>query len=135
MWDVIANYANDLHWRAGLLKMSPDPAGLPRNGTRVHEELRMAGRTYVNDVVVSDVVDGVSYRFAGSGTSGDVQGGRRVSPTENPNEATFTYEIDLVLRGATRLIKPLVAATMGASLRKDLATLKNMIEAGDLAPR
>lgn len=130
LWDVIADYGADVRRRAGLLKMTPDPSGPPRDGTRVREVLRTAGRTYVTNTVVSDVVEGTSYRFEGSGTSGDVRGRRLVEPTHDATVSEFIYEIELVLRGASRSMKPLVAKIMTASLRKDLQLLKEQLEAG-----
>ena len=132
VWDVIADYGSDVQWRAGLVEMIPEPAGPPRNGTLVHEVLRTGGRTYVTDTSVSDVVDGSSYRFAGSGTSGDVQGSRTVLPAQDRTSSVFTYEIVLGLRGAARLIRPVVAKVMGASLRRDLDTLRGKVESGEL---
>lgn len=130
VWDVIADYRADAHWRSGLLEMTPDPPGPPRDGTRVHEVLRTAGRTYVTDTVVSDVVEGTSYRFKGSGTSGDVRGQRRVEPNGDASVSEFTYEIELVLHGASRWMRPLVAKIMTASLRRDLQLLKGQLESG-----
>ena len=133
VWNVIANSSNDRHWRDGVLEITRDPAGLPQNGARVHEELRMAGRTYVNDLVLSDVVDGSHFHFTGTGTSGDIHGFRRVWPGNDPNSSAFTYEIELTLRGAIRVISPLVAARMSASLRKNLDSLKRQLEEDSFA--
>lgn len=130
VWLVIADYARDLQWRAGLTEMTPNPPGPPQNGTRVHEVLHAAGRTYVTDTVVSEVEQGSSYRFAGSGTSGDVEGRRIVRPLGGTAHSSFTYEIDLSLRGATALLRPLVARVMRSSLRRDLDTLRSLLEAG-----
>lgn len=128
VWSVVANSGNDRHWRPGVLKITRDPGGLPRNGARVHEEVRMAGRTYVNRLVLSDVVDGSHFHFTGTGTSGDISGFRRVWPGNDPDSCAFTYAINLVLHGHIRLIAPLVAATMGSSLRKNLHSLRSQLE-------
>ena len=132
VWAVIADYDRDTEWRAGLSEMTPDPGGPPREGTRVHEVLRTGGRTYVTDTVVSDVEEGVSYRFSGSGTSGEVAGRRTVLPLDHAR-SSFTYEIDLTLRGANRLVQPLVARILRVGLRKDLTNLRRLVEASDAA--
>lgn len=111
-------------------EMIPDPPGPPHNGTRVHEVLRTVGRTYFTDTVVSEVENGSSYRFSGIGTSGDVAGRRIVRPL-GANRSSFTYEIELKLRGATRLVQPLVARIMRSSLRKDLMNLQGLLAAND----
>ncbi len=121
VWRVIADYDRDAEWRTGLSEMIPDPPGPPHNGTRVHEVLRTVGRTYVTDTVVSEVENG---------TSGDVAGRRIVRPL-GANRSSFTYEIELKLRGATRLVHPLVARIMRSSLRKDLMNLQGLLAAND----
>lgn len=113
-----------------MSEMLPDPPGPPHNGTRVHEVLRPVGRTYFTDTVVSEVENGSSYRFSGIGTSGDVAGRRIVRPL-GANRSSFTYEIELKLRGATRLVQPLVARIMRSSLRKDLMNLQGLLAAND----
>ena len=132
VWAVVADYGRDIEWRAGLTEMTPDPVGPPREGTRVHEVLRTGGRTYVTDTVVSDVQEGVSYRFSGSGTSGEVAGRRTVVPLDD-TRSSFTYEIDLTLRGATRLVQPLGARVLKRGLRKDLTKLRRLVEADNAA--
>lgn len=131
VWAVVADYGRDTEWRTGLSEMTPDPAGPPREGTRVREVLRTGGRTYVTDTVVSDVEEGASYRFAGSGTSGEVEGRRVVLPL-GATRSSFTYEIDLRLRGATHVVQPLVARVLRSGLRKDLNNLRRLVEAGGL---
>lgn len=132
VWQVIADYEQDTRWRAGLSEMTPDPPGPPQNGTRVHEVLRTAGRTYVTDTVVSEVETGSSYRFSGTGTSGDVAGRRIVRPLGD-DRCSFTYEIELTLRGANRVAQPLVARIMKSSLRNDLKTLQGQLEATEIS--
>lgn len=131
VWAVVADYSRDAELRTGLSEMTPDPAGPPRDGTRVHEVLRTGGRTYVTDTVVSDVEEGTSYRFVGRGTSGDVAGRRIVLPL-GATRSSFTYEIDLRLRGATHVVQPLVARVLRSGLRKDLNNLRRLVEAGGL---
>src|SRR4051812_10149555 len=80
VWDAIANYAFDLEWRDGLKEMTPDPAGPPAPGTKVHEVVHNSGRDYVADTVVTHLDPGASYRFEGSGTIGGVAGRGPVPP-------------------------------------------------------
>jgi Polyketide cyclase / dehydrase and lipid transport len=78
VWGAIADYGFDREWRSGLRDMTPDPPGPPAIGTKVHEVVRNSGRDYVADTVVTELDPGVSYRFACSGTSGGLTGGRCV---------------------------------------------------------
>ena len=63
VWAAIADYPFDLQWRRGITEMTPDPPGPPAPGTRVHEVLKMAGRSFTTDSTVSDVDPGISYRI------------------------------------------------------------------------
>jgi hypothetical protein len=66
----------------------------------------MAGRSFTTDSTVSDVDPGVSYRFAGSGTSGDIRGSRTVRADQGGGGSVFTYQIDLEPKGVTRAEGP-----------------------------
>ena len=127
VWDAIADYAFDAKWRKGLLDMTPTPAGPPQLGTKVHEVVKNSGREYVADTTVTELEPGVSYRFEGSGTIGGLQGGRRVEP-EGAGAALFTYTIELEPRGAMRILRPVLGSMVRSGLRKDLQSLKALLE-------
>src|SRR4051812_1463846 len=80
VWAVVSDYDRDRQWRKGIVEMTPDGPGAPRVGTRVREVLHLAGRDYVTNSTVTETGPGMSYRFAGAGTSGQVRGGRSVRP-------------------------------------------------------
>ena len=103
VWSAIADYGFDREWRNGLTDMTPDPPGPPALGTKVHEVVRSSRREYVADTEVTEVDPGVSYRFAGSGTIGGLQGGRAVRAAEARTAAVFTYTIELRPTGGMRL--------------------------------
>jgi carbon monoxide dehydrogenase subunit G len=128
VWDAIADYSFDLEWRKGLSKMTPDHAGGPAVGTKVHEVVRSSGRTHIADKVVTDLNPGVSYRFAGSGTIGVLGGSRTVKP--HGEGAMFTYEIELQPKGALRLLRPVLGPMVRSGLKGDLGRLKAMLEEG-----
>lgn len=128
VWAAIADYPFDLQWRRGITEMTPDPPGPPAPGTRVHEVLKMAGRSFTTDSTVSDVDPGVSYRFAGSGTSGDIRGSRTVRAYQGGGGSVFTYQIDLEPKGVTRALGPLLVPILRSGLQKDLKRLKALLE-------
>lgn len=133
LWGVVQDYALDVRWRTGLVEMTPNPPGSPAVGSTIHEVTRTAGRTYVTDTVIESVGPDYQYRFSGSGDSGRVSGGRTVIAITD-GSAEFTYDVELGLSGVLRLAKPLVRTMMGRTLRRDLATLKRLIEEGELTP-
>ena len=95
VWAVVTDYATDTIWRKGITEMSPDRDGPPHVGTNVREVLQLGGRQYVTDTAVTEVGPGMSYRFAGTGTSGVVRGRRNVTPATTPDTAVFTYDVEL----------------------------------------
>jgi carbon monoxide dehydrogenase subunit G len=108
--------------------MSPDPPGPPEPGTRVHEVLKLAGRRFTTDSTVSEVDPGISYRFAGKGTSGDIRGRRTVAASPDGEGSVFTYAIELEPTGAARALGPLLVPLLRSGLQKDLKRLKALLE-------
>lgn len=127
VWEAIADYAFDLQWRNGLTEMTPDPPGGPEVGTKVHEVVRNSGRDYVADTVVTEADPGVSYRFEGSGTIGGLKGGRRVDP-DGDDAAVFRYTIELQPQGGMRLLRPVLGRMVRSGLKKDLESLRGLLE-------
>lgn len=128
VWEAIADYSYDREWRKGLTDMSPDPPGGPEVGTKVHEVVRNSGREYVADTVVTSLDPGVSYEFEGSGTIGDLSGGRAVVPSAD-GSSVFTYAIRLEPKGGMRLLRPVLGMIVRSGLKKDLQTLRGLLEA------
>ena len=108
--------------------MAPDPPGPPAPGTQVHEVVRNSGRDYVADTVVTELDQGVSYRFEGSGTMGPLAGGRAVRADEPGTGAVFTYSIELQPKGPMRLVGPLLGPIVRSGLQKDLQRLKRLLD-------
>lgn len=128
VWNAIADYGFDRAWRSGLTDMTPDPPGGPTVGTRVHEVLRSSGREYVADTVVTSVDPGVSYQFSGSGTIGGLRGGRSVHASRDGRGSVFTYDIRLEPKGGMRLLGPILGPIVRSGLKKDLQTLRALLE-------
>ena len=126
VWAHVANYAFDLEWRDGLIDMTPDPQGPPETGTIVREELRSMGSTMVNDTTVTMIGDH-AYRFVGGGTSGQVEGGRKVVAID-PNQSEFTYDINLTLNGPVKFFGPILGPLLRRKLRKDLQRFRTLVE-------
>ena len=127
VWDVVSDYAADRKWRRGIVEMTPDRPGAPAVGRQVREVLRLGGRDYVTESTVTEAGPGMSYRFAGSGTSGEVHGGRSVR--EQPGGTLFRYDVQLTPSGIPRPVAPLAAWWLRRSLRRDLVRLQALLEA------
>jgi hypothetical protein len=128
VWSVVSDYATDTTWRKGITEMTPDVAGPPAVGTKVREVLQLGGRTFTTDTTVTEVGPGRSYRFAGTGTSGAVAGGRRVVAGPQRGTSVFTYDVDLEPTALPRLARPVMAWWLERSLRRDLHRLRDLVE-------
>ena len=100
----------------------------PAVGTHVREVLKLAGKEYVTDTTVTETGPGLSYRFAGAGTSGAVRGGRRVWADES-GRSIFRYDVELEPRAVPRLAQPVLGWWLTHSLRRDLHRLRDLVEA------
>jgi Polyketide cyclase / dehydrase and lipid transport len=129
VWSVVSDYARDTVWRKGILEMTPDAPGAPRVGTKVREVLRLAGKEYTTDTVVTDAGPGMTYAFAGDGTSGGVRGRRTVRAGESAASAVFSYDVELEPAGLPRPVQPLLSWWLTRSMRRDLRRLRDLIEA------
>ena len=127
VWAVVTDYATDTVWRKGITEMTPDHDGPPHVGTNVREVLQLGGRQYVTDTTVTEVGPGMSYRFAGTGTSGVVRGRRSVTPATAPDTALFTYDVELEPHAIPRLARPLLRWWLQHSLRRDLRRLRTLV--------
>ena len=127
VWAVVSDYAADRRWRKGIREMTPDVAGAPRVGTNVREVLRLGGKDYVTDTTVTETGPGLSYRFAGAGTSGDVRGGRSVVAADGG--AVFTYDVEVVPHRLPRPLRPIAARLFVHGMRRDLRRLRSLVEA------
>jgi len=131
VWDAIADYSFDERWRGGLSEMRPDPPGPPAVGTRVHEVVKLAGRTFTTDCTVTHVEPGSAYEFTGNGTSGEIRGRRTVRPLTVGTGSSFGYEIELQPRPRLRPFARLLGPILRAGLRRDLRRLKTLLENGE----
>ena len=130
VWDVVSDYESDRRWRKGITEMTPDVDGPPRVGTHVREVLRLGGRSYTTETTVTEAGPGLSYSFAGAGTSGVVRGRRSVRAGDAPGSAVFSYEVELEPQGMPRGVAPVLAWWLRHSLRRDLGRLRALIERG-----
>ena len=128
VWAVVADYDSDRRWRKGIVEMTPDRPGEPRVGTNVREVLRLAGRSYTTETVVTEAGPGMSYSFAGAGTSGAVRGRRSVRPGADPASSVFSYEVELEPQELPRPVAPVLAWWLRHSLRRDVGRLRKLVE-------
>ncbi|HEX5615117.1 MAG TPA: SRPBCC family protein [Acidimicrobiia bacterium] len=128
VWAVVSDYPNDLRWRKGITEMSADRPGAPAVGTRVREVLQLGGREYVTETQVTEAGPGMRYRFAGTGTSGAVEGGRSVEPGAHATSSVFHYDVEVRPDSISPVVRPVLRWWLGHSMRRDLRALRALVE-------
>jgi hypothetical protein len=132
-WGVVADYGRDVEWRTGVLAMAPDPPGPVAAGTTTSEDIRVAGRTWHNEGVVTEVVPGA--RFAWRTTAGaDAEGSRAVEAL-GPDRCRVTLTLTVRPHGAERLLRSLAARQLRRNLTRDLARLTTLLAAAPATAR
>jgi uncharacterized membrane protein len=133
VWEVLADYGNDVLWRKGVTSMVPTPAGVVQAGTTTDEHMRVAGGAYHNVGVVTQVGPGL--RFAWRTTSGaDADGSRTVTATA-AGACLVRLELNVRVHGAQRLAAPLFRATLRRTLTGDAGRLRALVETAGATPR
>lgn len=121
VWAVLSDHRRDPRWRTGVLEMHREPADDLAVGTVTHEVLRLGGRTYLNDGVVTAVDPG--RRLEWRTTQGaDAHGARSVAVL-GPERCSVTLELHVEPHGADRLLAPLLGRMLARNLRADLHRL------------
>lgn len=128
VWSVVTDYATDTEWRKGISAMTPDRDGPPAVGTNVREVLQLAGREYVTDTTVTEVGPGMTYAFAGQGTSGVVRGRRTVEPGARAGSSVFRYDVELEPHQVPAVARPVLRWWLQRSLQRDVRRLQRMLE-------
>lgn len=125
VWAVLAAYHRDPEWRAGVLVMEPTPPGPVRPGTTTHEEMRLGGRSYVNEGVVDTVEPGRQLTWHTT-RGADASGRREVTPT---GAATCRATVSLQVRphGFEALMAPVIRRMLDRNLRRDLDALAALV--------
>ena len=125
VWSYVEDYANDLHWRRGVLEMTPSPPGRPAVGTTVREVMKVNGRTFESSSTVVDVGPR-SYRFEGLADTGPIRGSRTLEATAHA--CRFSYSVSLDLQGTHAVIAPLIERSVRRRMQSDLRRLGEQLK-------
>ena len=127
---VLTDVENAGTWFPGNVEehwTSPPPHGV---GSTRHAVVVMWGRRTENDAVTTEYRP--PYRAAMRGTSPNAPFEATLDFRETPEGTAVEVVSDLQMRGAQRLLGPIVVAVYGRAWSRGLATLKEMMEAGTL---
>ena len=126
VWRLVADYARDPEWRAGVATMAPSTAGPVVEGTTTAEELRMAGRTWRNTGVVTSVEPG--RRFSWRTTSGVPASGSRSVVPRSGGGCRVELALSVTPTGIHRLLRPLLVPMLRRGLAADAERLRQVPE-------
>lgn len=135
-WRVVADYARDVEWREGVIRMVPTPTGPVQVGTTTDEEMKVAGTTYRNAGEVVTVTPGA--RFEWRTTAGALAHGSRQVTSINPGRCRVRLELHVTPTGFNRLFARVLTRMLDKTLAGDVQRLRDLVEAGarvDSAPR
>ena len=126
-WSVVADYARDVEWRAGVMQMVPTPMGPVQVGTTTAEAMKVAGKTYRNDGEVVAVEPGA--RFEWRTTAGAVAHGARQVTQLGPARCRVRLELHVTPTGLNRLFAPMLTKVLDKGLSGDVERLRLLVEA------
>lgn len=109
------------HWT------SPPPHGV---GSTRHAVVRMRGRRSENDAMVTEYDP--PYRAAIAGTSPNAPFVSTLVFSREGEATLVEVTTEFTLRGASRIAGPFIVTWFGRSWARGLATLKRMMESGEL---
>jgi hypothetical protein len=136
VWASVADYRNDIGWRAGVRQMRPSLPRPAEVGVTTHEPLRLLSMTFRTDATIDRVEVGRLLEWRAHDRQKRLQGSRLVEAT-GPATARFTEVVEGRLLGPLRPLEPLVARLLQRQTTADLRRLKQLLEAPavDAAPQ
>lgn len=124
VWSFLADAENDPKWRDGVLEIKR-VAG-EGAGTRYHQRVRgPGGRSIPADIELTELVPDSLIGFRA--TAGPVRPRGKYELRPLPEGTHLRFSLDTELRGAKRLMRPMVKRTMAAEVGR-LAQLKRVLE-------
>jgi uncharacterized membrane protein len=122
----VSDVRHSAQWQAGLLevrKVTEGPLGV---GTRFAVVRKLLGRRVElsSEFVRFEPHRMVTFRFAGS-----VPGEGSYSFDSTPGGTRVTSRVEMWPRGISRLVEPLIAASLRRQMEADLPVLKELLEA------
>ena len=128
----VFNYVSDVDnypkWMAHVLGVRNETPGPPREGDRFVVAVKSVGRRFETPY------ERTSYeadrRYTDRAVGGPIPNHQWHSAFEDaPNGTSYTRTVDVESRGLLKLLEPLQKRAADRQLRKDLQTLKGVVEA------
>ena len=127
-WRVVADYARDIEWRNGIVRMEPTPNGPVQVGTTTAEEIKVAGKTYRNNGEVVPPSSRGRTSVWRTTTGAVAHGSRQVTPID-PTRCRVHLELHVTPTGLNRVLAPMLKKVLAKGLAGDLERLANLVRA------
>lgn len=125
VWAVLADYARDREWRAGV-EMRQEPPGMAIAGAITHERVRLFGSEMRVVARVEEVEAGRRLTFRTLESDVPVRGERRVEPRGEGSRVTVRLEMEPT--GLWALFGGPMAAMFRRRFAHDLDRLATLVE-------
>lgn len=128
VFSYVADVGNYPRWMAHVLEVRTDTPGPPRQSDRFVVAIKSVGRSFETPY------ERISYesdrRYTDQALGGPIPNHQWDSAyQEVPGGTRLTRTVDVESGGLLKLLEPLQKRTAGRQLRKDLQTLKDVVEA------
>lgn len=128
VFSFVADLENLPQWQSEVVTSTVTTPGPTRVGTRFTEEVKIVGKKVPTACEVTDFVPDQRIGFTAASPAIDYHGLFTVS--DNTNQATdVTLKASVQLKSWFRLVAPLFAREVRNGARKELETLKQVLEA------
>ncbi len=132
VWSVLADYARDGEWRAGV-SMRQEPPGMAIAGAVTHERVRLLGIEMRVVARVEEVDAGRRLTFRTVESDVPVHGERRVDPV-GANRSQVTVRLAMEPVGVWAWFKKPLTALFRRRFARDLQRLAALVERGSGGP-
>lgn len=121
------DYRNDPQWRTGVMEMTVTPDTDIALGTITREVMRFAGKVYVTERNVVTWKPNQQASFKSFVAAFPVEGDRHFEPATP--DTRFTYTLTTSAESfIDKLMTPMLVRMLRSQMRKDLKTLKALLE-------
>ena len=127
VFDYVADVGNYPDWMAHVLEVRTDTAGPPQQGDSFVVAIKSVGRRF--ETPYERTLQEADRRYTDRAVGGPIPDQRWHSAfQEVPGGTRFTRAVEVGSGGLLKLLEPLQKRAAGRQLKKDLQTLKRVVE-------
>jgi len=127
VFQYVCDYTNDVKWRSGVIEMKQSTSGFTEAGTVTRETIKLFGLKWINIAKITGCEENKRINFKIVKGIEGVSGYRSVYEIAN-NCTGLIYSISIIPKGIFKVITPLIQKSFRKRIRKDLRSLKQLLE-------